>query len=442
MWRAGHSEEEDSGRDARDSLSKPLKTLRFRGSSPASSRSVEQDRESKLADDEVAVEDRLTTSKKGAPSDEIHAGLEDQSETSHRESSSVSQLASLSPDSMRLPSSRDARDRLFGGFLTEEEEEEEDDDAEIVIERDGRVRVHPHSHYGGFNFGRRFHRSGPSFLVASERRLREEQSEMSDLALLRELRRERQDRDIHLHMSERERALQEEIHRIFLEEEAKFPLHEYRSNRPFSAAETMARVTSSPGSSLTSGSSLISSSIGYVIAFILGFGSILLIASLCCVLRAVYVRRKKEAMKKLLREKLGPDAGFDDEPAPPAEVPVKDVPGAEEGWVDIQVEQQSAPAEEMMMDVARQTSIQRSASEVAPPPIPVPVEPEKPAKPNKSLKKKKDRSEAGSSMLDASGVPAPPSAKKADKADKKKGKKKKDDLKKALSSKHRGGSTG
>lgn len=70
---------------------------------------------------------------------------------------------------------------------------------------------------------------------------------------------------------------------------------------------------------------------------------------------------QKAELKKLLCEKLGPEAvgaaGYDGMPAAenpsgltPEETFIEEeIPGASEGWVDVRVEQQAAPAEELMV---------------------------------------------------------------------------------------------
>ncbi|CBZ50168.1 conserved hypothetical protein [Neospora caninum Liverpool] len=428
MRDASHSDK-NSGRGRHESLSHAKKAARLRGSSLSSSRSEEEEREEAKPGALDRRNDRAERSSAAdSPADEMRDGLP---------------ASSARVATMRLPSSRDARDRLFSAFL---EEDDDDEDAEVIIERNGRIRVHPHGHYDGDDFARHRNRYPlTSYLISDEERLRDERAELAELELLREIRRERRDRDIHRHRTETENAIQDAIQRILFEEEAHHPLHMYRSNRPFAGLQLTQDADDGTYSS-SSGASVMSSPVGLMVGFTLGFVGILLISSLCCVIRAVYVKKKKEAMKKLLREKLGPEAGFDNEASPAGAEPIdvlaaEPVPGAEDGWVDFRVEQQTAPAEAAMMDVARLDTLQRSGSEV------VDGAPERsgsevvdgapersPSLPDEQRASKKTPKKKKNSEEEAAVVPTVNEKKE----DKPKKKKKKDEFKKALSAKHHG----
>ncbi|KFG61285.1 putative transmembrane protein [Toxoplasma gondii RUB] len=398
-------------------LSLSAKSARLRGSSVSSSHSEKGEQEAaNHGVDRQDVEDEVEISTSAS-------ALEESDGVDRHSSPSRSNAGTL-----RLPS-RDARDRLFSAFLEEDEEE----DAEVIIERNGRIRVHPRGHRDSWDYTR--HRSRyplPSYLVPDEEQFRDEREGLAELELLREIRRERLDRDIHRHRTEAENLIEDAVHRILLEEEARHPLHLHRSNRPFAGLQ-LTEETEGDAYASAAGSSVMSSPVGMVIGFILGFVGILLISSLLCVIRAVYVKKQKEAMKKLLREKLGPEAGFDTDDSPAGAessdtLAAEPVPGAEDGWVDVRVDQQSAPAEEAMMDVARMDTLQRSATKVveeAPERAP---EEQQPAK--KTIKKKKSFTKEERATE--------PTVTETQEDKPKKNKKKKDDFKRALSAKHRG----
>ncbi|PHJ24959.1 transmembrane protein [Cystoisospora suis] len=344
---------------------------------------------------------------------------------------------------MRLPGSKDARDRLFSAYL-EEEEEGRDDDADIVIERDGRIKVHTHpvdraSRHGVL--GPSYFSRMPSFSVDEQGDGRHVgvDEQLSDRFSPTVRPRGLQEFNIRAH-GDYDGILREEIHRLLMEE-ARGPLFEYRNNRSFAGVQ-LDNTTSSGGEGSSSSSSLLSSSpVGYLVAFILGFGSILLVASLCCVIRAAYVKRKKAELKKLLLEKLGPEAlgGEDYNTMPAAEdasalTPeesfiVEEIPGASEGWVDVRVEQQAAPVEEKMMDVAWLDSVKRASSTVAAVAV-VTAEPEGESK--KQSLQKSDKKEKKEKKSQAKNEKKGKETRKE-----KKIKNKKDDLKRALSHKKR-----
>ncbi|OEH78454.1 hypothetical protein cyc_00447 [Cyclospora cayetanensis] len=146
---------------------------------------------------------------------------------------------------------------------------------------------------------------------------------MEELLLLERLRAAGVDPSLRSHLEE---ALQQQVHQI----------------GSSAGGEAFVETTDSQTSS---GLSTDSGFQGYLLAFAVGFGGILVLSIVVCCLRAAYVKH----MKKKLEAQLAALQGIPGDEAAAAEAQMQQ----EEGWIDVSVEKQTPQASEQIQSLAK-----------------------------------------------------------------------------------------